>query len=113
MPKTPPSKGYKALSVFEPRQLPQVVILADGSSVLGPFCAHCGFPATAHTTDKVRGGAHRGQTITACPPPNGLNPMDHRCPACTRSAMGLTNQLTRDPLSFQHNHHDTIEGRIR
>lgn len=80
--------GFKALTVFEPRDLP-VAIFVDDATIVGPFCAHCGFAEQFHTTGKVRGGTNKGLTITACPPPNGMNPMDPRCPACTLLAMKL------------------------
>ena len=82
-------KDFKALSVFKAKPLPMAIFDADGNSVTGPFCAHCGFSELYHVTGKVRGGTHKGETITACPPPNGINPMDGRCPACTLKDMHL------------------------
>lgn len=93
-PKMAEKKGFKALSTFAPRNLPQAVTVAGENeletiTILGPFCETCGFPESEHITDKVRGGKNKGLVITACPPPNGLNPMERRCVPCTLRAMGL------------------------
>ena len=83
------AKEFKALSVFSPRDYPTAIFVGE-DCVTGPFCQNCGFALTFHVTGKVRGGTHKGETITACPPPNGMNPMDPRCTPCTLAGMKLS-----------------------
>ena len=94
-------EGFKALSVFVPRDMPMAVFVGE-DCVTGPFCANCGFSQTFHVTGRVRGGTHKGETITACPPPNGINPMDPRCPACTLKDMKLPSLLAEHARTCPH-----------
>lgn len=76
----------RAISTFRPRALPQAVFVGE-DVITGPFCETCGFTLDQHVHGTVRGGKNRGKVIDACPPPNGLNPMDRRCVPCTLKAM--------------------------
>lgn len=80
------TKTPVCITLFEPRRFPEVIII-DEHTVTGPFCKNCGFPVTVHIDVKNR---RTKQMVLGCPPPNGMNPIDPRCHACTLKAMHLT-----------------------
>lgn len=61
----------KTLTFFTPANSPEVVLLADDSAVVGPFCTHCQLPRGSHLDNQPvrKRGTDRIEYLDAvCPP---------------------------------------------